>query len=166
MQSPFIILIMGIAGAGKTTIGRELASALGWRFCDGDAFHSAAHIEQLRRGIPLTDEDRQLWLLDIHQAIGEWVDRREQVVLACSVLKAAYRELVLAGHTEYVRLVYLKADPELLRQRLIERKGHFMGQALLASQLAILEEPADALVIDATEPPSSIIEQVRSAFNV
>jgi gluconokinase len=161
-----VILLMGIAGAGKTTIGRQLAAALGWPFCDGDAYHSPASIEKLSRGIPLTDEDRGPWLARIHAAIREWVTRRESVVLACSVLKASYRRAVLDGHRDQVRIVYLKADRRLLRQRLAQRTGHFMGEALLASQCDILEEPADALVIDAREPAAVIVAQIRAALNV
>jgi gluconokinase len=163
-----IILMMGVAGAGKTTIGRQLANELGWRFCDADAFHAPEHIEQLRQGIPLTDEDRRPWLARIHAAIGEWVHRREQVVLACSVLKAAYRAAVLAGYGDHVRIVYLKASRRLLQQRLTDRTGHFMGESLLTSQFNALEEPSDAeaLAIDAAEAPTAIIGQIRSALDV
>jgi gluconokinase len=161
-----IILIMGVSGAGKTTIGRELAATLGWRFCDGDEFHSPEHIEQLRRGIPLTDEDRQPWLARIHAAIGEWISCREQVVLACSVLKASYRETVLSGYEHSVRIVYLKASKSLLQQRLTDRAGHFMGASLLASQWDILEEPTEALVIDAAEPLPLILGQIRSGLSL
>jgi gluconokinase len=161
-----VILIMGIAGAGKTTIGRELAAALGWRFCDGDEFHSPDSIEKLRRNIPLTDEDRRPWLARLHAAIGHWIARGESAVLAASVLRASYRRAVLSGHREHVRLVYLKADRRLLQQRLAQRAGHFVGEALLASQWDILEEPSDALVVDAGQPSAVIIAQIRSALNV
>lgn len=161
-----IILIMGIAGAGKTTVGRELAAALGWRFCDGDEFHSPEHIEQLRRGTPLTDEDRRPWLAKIRRAIGAWVERREPVVFACSLLKAAYRVSVLDGYSDQVRIVYLKAGRSLLQQRLSQRTGHFMGEALLASQWGILEEPTDAVVVDAAEPTDILVGQIRSALNL
>lgn len=161
-----IILIMGVAGAGKTTIGRQLAGTLGWRFCDADEFHSPEHIEQLRRGIPLTDEDRRPWLAKIHAAIGDWIDRQESVVLACSLLKSAYRATVLEGYGDHVTIIYLKAGRSLLQQRLAHRTGHFMGEALLASQCAILEEPTDALVIDAAEPARVIIGHIRAALNL
>lgn len=161
-----IILIMGVAGAGKTTIGRQLAGMLGWRFCDADEFHSPEHIEKLRRGIALTDEDRQPWLARIHAAIGEWINGQESVVLACSVLKAAYRATVLEGSGDQVKIVYLKADRSVLQQRLAHRTGHFMGEALLASQCAILEEPTDALVVDATEPAMVITGHIRAALHL
>ncbi len=161
-----IILIMGIAGAGKTTVGRELAAALRWRFCDGDAFHSPENIGKLRRGIPLSDADRQPWLASIRAALAEWVARREPMVVACSLLKASYRATVLAGHDDHVRIVYLKASRELLRQRLAARTGHFMGQALLDSQWDILEEPIDAVVIDAAQPVHDIVTTIRAALRV
>ena len=161
-----IILIMGVAGAGKTTVGRELAAALGWRFCDADEFHSPEHIEKLRRGIPLTDEDRRPWLAEIHQAIGAWIDGGEPVVLACSLLKAAYRASVLAGYGDQVRVVYLKAGRPLLEQRLARRTGHFMGEALLASQFDILEEPTEALILDADQPIPVLVGRIRSAFSL
>lgn len=161
-----IIVIMGVAGAGKTTVGRELAAALGWRFCDGDEFHSPQHIDQLRRGIPLTDDDRRPWLATIRKAIGGWVNRRESVVLACSLLKAAYRLSVLADYSDHVRIVYLKAGRDLLQQRLSHRTGHFMGAALLASQCDILEEPAEAVVVDAAQPTAILVGQIRSTLNL
>lgn len=161
-----IIIVMGVAGAGKTTIGRSLAAALRWRFCDADTFHSAANIDKLRRGLPLTDEDRAPWLAEIHAAMGRWIQRGEPVVLACSLLKASYRDRVLTGYRDQTKLVYLKAGPRLLQQRLVHRTGHFMGDALLASQLATLEEPSDALTVDAGQTPDDIVAQIRSGFNL
>lgn len=161
-----VILIMGVAGAGKTTIGRQLAEALGWCFCDGDEFHSADNIEKLSRGIPLTDEDRRPWLAAIHAAIGTWIKNHDHVVLACSVLKTAYRATVLAGYRDHVRIVYLKASRTLLQQRLAHRTGHFMSEALLASQFEILEEPSDDLVLDADQPSAVIVGRIRSAFGL
>ena len=161
-----IILIMGVAGAGKTTVGRQLAATLGWRFCDGDEFHSPEHIDQLRRGVPLTDDDRRPWLAKIREAIGAWVNRGEPVVLACSLLKAAYRASVLAGYSDHVRIVYLKAGRALLQHRLAHRTGHFMGKALLASQCDILEEPTEAVVVDAALPTAILVGQIRSTLNL
>ncbi len=161
-----IVLIMGVAGAGKTTIGRQLAEELEWRFCDADAFHSAENIDKLRQNLPLNDEDRRPWLVEIRAVIGEWIRRREQVVLACSVLKAGYRETITAGYEDHVQIIYLKASPDLLRQRLISRTGHFMGEALLRSQFDILEEPVNALVVDAAESPPSIIRRIRSSLKI
>ena len=123
-------------------------------------------LEQLRLGIPLTDEDRRPWLAKIRKAIGAWVERREPVVFACSLLKAAYRASVLDGYSDQVRIVYLKAGYSLLQQRLAHRTGHFMGEALLASQWEILEEPTDAVVVDAAKPAAILSGQIRSALNL
>ena len=157
---------MGVAGAGKTTVGRQLATELGWRFCDGDELHPSANVDKMSRGMPLSDEDRRPWLERIRRAITEWIAGGENVILACSVLRERYRAMVLEGHHDRVQIVYLKASPTLLQQRLISRTGHFMGELLLASQLEILEEPADALVLNAADPPAGLIQQIRVAFKI
>lgn len=157
---------MGVAGAGKTTIGRCLADELDWQFSDGDDFHPAANIEKMRQGHALTDADRQPWLERIHAAIVDRISRDQPAVLACSILKARYRAIVEAGCDKHLRLVYLKGSMKLFRERVAYRVDHFMRQELLKSQFAILEEPADALVIDAALPPAEIIRQIRSAFKI
>jgi gluconokinase len=161
-----VILVMGIAGAGKTTIGRRLADELGWQFSDGDDFHPAANIEKMRQGHALTDADRQPWLERIHAVIADRISRGQPAVLACSILKARYRAIVEAGCDSHLRLVYLKASKNVLRERVAHRVDHFLRQELLESQFAILEEPADALVIDATLPPQEIVRQIRSALGL
>lgn len=161
-----VIVIMGVSGAGKTTIGLRLAHDLHWRFCDGDEFHSPASILKLSRDIPLTDADRRPWLERIRSEIGEWVTRHDGVVLACSLLKASYRATVFAGYHDHIRLVYLKGRYDSVRQRLKRRSGHFVHQGLLASQFAILEEPADAFVVNADQSPDAIIQQIREACAV
>ena len=157
-----VIILMGVAGAGKTTIGRQLAQQMNWPFCDGDAFHPQSNIEKMRHGIPLTDDDRRPWLASIHKSLVEWIAHGEHVVLACSLLKETYRRQVLDGHRDKVQLVYLKASPALLQLRLTKRPGHFMDRSLLASQLEILEEPVDALVVDASQTPETIIRLIQS----
>jgi gluconokinase len=157
---------MGVAGAGKTTIGRRLALALGWQFCDGDDFHPQANIDKIRNGHPLNDEDRRPWLARIRESIIEWVKQDRRMVLASSLLKAKYRREVLDGLGARVTIVYLKADRDLLHQRLMNRPGHFMGAALLESQLATLEEPAEALHVDASLPPERIVRQIRSGLGL
>lgn len=157
---------MGVAGAGKTTIGRRLADELGWQFSDGDDFHPAANIQKMRRGQALTDADRQPWLERMHSAIVDRISRNQPAVLACSVLRASYRAIVQAGCQDHLRMVYLKGSFELFRQRLVHRVDHFMRQELLTSQFAILEEPADGLVIDAALPPDEIIRRIRSGLGV
>src|ERR1051325_9064871 len=138
-----IIVIMGVTGSGKTTIGRLLASALDWSFADGDDVPPAANIQKMSHGIPLDDDDRRPWL----QAIRCWIEaalaRGESAVIACSALKEAYRETLYVGSG--VRFVYLAANAALVEQRLRTRIGHFMNPTLMASQFATLEEPAGTL---------------------
>jgi gluconokinase len=160
-----IIVIMGPAGAGKTTVGRALAGAQGWPFVDGDDVHTPAAVAKMRAGIPLTDVERAPWLTSLHDILAATLDRRGHVVLACSALKERYRE-ALRGGLRSVRFVYLKADEQMLARRLADRGGHFAGPALLTSQLADLEEPADALTVDATEPPDRIVAIIRREFGL
>jgi len=153
---------MGPAGSGKTTIGELLAAQLGWEFSDGDSFHSPANIERISRGIPLRDADRLPWLNSIRDAISQWLAERKNVILACSALKRAYRELLLVSPE--VKLVYLKGSYELLSQRLHARKGHYATEQILTSQFADLEEPADAFVVDVSHSPEEIVAQIRAHF--
>jgi gluconokinase len=155
---------MGPAGSGKTTVGKLLAAELSWDFFDGDDFHSTANIEKMSRGVPLTDADRIPWLKTNHEAMLQWQAEGRNVVLACSALKRSYRELL--GINSDVKLVYLKGAYELLRERLRSRKGHYAGEQLLASQLADLEEPADALTIDAAGSPAEIAAEIRKRLSL
>ncbi|MBV9482998.1 MAG: gluconokinase [Acidobacteria bacterium] len=155
-----IVIIMGVLGAGKTTIGVLLAEQLGSQFIDADSFHSAGNIEKMRRGVPLTDEDRRPWLEAIQRAIAGWLCARRNVVLACSALKSSYRDK-LHIHNNEVKLVYIRATYQLILARLQDRHGHFAGQRLVASQFADLEEPSDAIVVDAACAPQEIVKQIR-----
>ena len=157
---------MGPAGSGKTTIGELLAAQLGWQFSDGDSFHSAANVEKMSRGIPLTDADRLPWLQSIRDAMLKWRDQNKHAVLACSALKRRYREILLIGPE--VKFVYLKGSFELLRQRLHSRKGNYMGEQLLASQFADLEEPsaAEGLSVDVASPPEQIVAEIRKQLGL
>jgi gluconokinase len=160
--SPVVILIMGVSGSGKTTIGRLLAQQIGWHFADADDFHSADNRDKLAKGIPLNDEDRRPWLDDIRSAIASWVAQGRPTVLACSALKAAYRSYLAQGWEHVVRSVYLKGSVDLIARRLADRTDHFMHRDLLANQFETLEEPSDALVIDIDESPDRIVASIRS----
>lgn len=171
-----VIIIMGAAGAGKTTVGRHLSNKLGWLFLDGDALHPPENIAKMAHGIPLTEDDRRPWLHALRKAIGMWVERDINAVLACSLLTHTYRAAVLTAHPIQVKqiqakLVYLRASRALLQARLAARAGHFAGVALLESQLALLEEPreeepVDALVLDAAQSPDELVERIRNRWNL
>src|SRR5215213_6487778 len=155
-----VVIVIGAAGSGKTTVGAELARQTGWRFADADDYHSAVAIAKMRAGSPLNDSDRTPWLVRLHVIAAAAIDRRDPLVVACSALKERYRD-VLRGTLRGVRFVYLKADDATLRRRLEQRSHHFAGPALLASQLADLEEPADALTVDAAHPVADIVNTIR-----
>jgi gluconokinase len=150
---------MGPAGSGKTTVGKLLAAQLKWEFADADNFHSPANIEKMSHGFPLHDEDRIPWLHSIREAMLQWDAESKNVVLACSALKRSYRKLLQVNSN--VELVYLKGSYDLLRERLRSRTGHYAGEQILAGQFADLEEPADAIVIDAAQSPEQIVAEIR-----
>lgn len=158
-----IVVMAGVSGSGKTTIGMLLAAHLGWPFEDGDALHPAANIAKMRAGIPLTDSDRRPWLA----ALGAWMDQQIAVgrsaVVACSALKRSYRDQLCHGRPE-VRVVILDVDQATLAARLTARHGHFFPPQLLASQLAELEPPGpgekQALVMPATGPPAEVAAEI------
>jgi gluconokinase len=150
---------MGPAGSGKTTVGELLASQLGWKFADGDSFHSPANIEKMAHGVPLDDHDRIPWLDAICEAMEQWNAQRRNVVLSCSALKKSYRERLQISSA--VELVYLKGTYELLLERLHLRKGHYATEQLLASQFADLEEPEDAVTVDVAHSPEEIVAEIR-----
>lgn len=154
-----IVIVMGVVGVGKTTIGLLLAEQLEWTFADADDFHSTANVEKIRHGIPLTDEDRQPWLASLREAITKWIAAGTNAVLACSALKRSYRQELAVGLE--VRFVFLKGDPALIAARLHARHGHFADEKILASQLADLEEPEGAVVVDISPTPPEIVADVR-----
>jgi gluconokinase len=160
-----VIVLMGVAGSGKTTVGRELARQLGWRLIDADDLHSERNRSKMRRGEPLTDQDRQPWLAAVHAEIGRAVGRREHLIVACSALKERYRQ-TLGGGMPTIRFVYLEAERALLRRRLETRGGHHAGPDLLASQLEDLEPPSDAIVVSADQTPAAIAGIVRREIGV
>jgi gluconokinase len=160
-----IIIIMGVSGSGKSTIGKLLADALNWEFQDADNFHSTANIEKMRLGIPLNDTDRKPWLQDLHTAIAVWLQQNTNVVLACSALKADYRQYLVLD-SDRIQLVYLQGSLNLLQQRLLGRQNHFMSEKLLNSQLETLEEPDDAICVDISEPPQLIVENLKTVIGL
>ena len=155
-----IVIVMGVSGAGKTTVGELLADRMGCGFSDADDFHPAANVEKMRRGIPLTDDDRWPWLSSLRQAIEGWQATGTSHVIACSALRQSYRD-VLSSQGD-VLFVYLKGAPETIAARLDARKGHYMNPNLLASQFETLEEPQGALVVDITPTPEAIVETILS----
>jgi gluconokinase len=156
-----ILLLMGVAGSGKTTIGRLLADDLGWRFYDADDFHPPANVAKMAAGSPLNDADRAPWLRALRTRVETSLASGENAIIGCSALKAAYRAILQPDPTEPIRLVYLRGSPELLAQRLDNRAGHFMKPGMLASQLAALEEPRDALIADIALPPAELVAHIR-----
>lgn len=162
---PTVIVLMGSSGAGKTTVGKRLAAALGWAFLEGDDLHPPDNIDKMRRGIPLSDADRAPWLERLRRRIARYLATGQSAVVACSALRRAYRER-LSVDPRAVRFVYLKGEYPLLHARLHARTGHFMKPSMLRSQLETLEDPANALVIDAALPADAIVASIRAALGV
>src|SRR5215467_446202 len=159
-----IVIVMGVVGAGKTTVGQLLAGHLGWGFSDADQYHSAANVERIRRGIGLTDADRAAWLQSLYDAIVQWIHGGQNVVLACSALKRSYRQELAAGPE--VKFVYLKGSAPLIAERLRARRGHFANEQILNSQLLDLEEPAAALTVEITGTPQQIVGFIRKRLSL
>jgi len=156
-----IVIVIGVSGSGKTTVGKLLAQSLNWDFSDADDFHPSANIEKMSQGIPLQDADRLPWLLQLQATIDKWLLENKNVVLACSALKASYREM-LCRDKQRMKIVYLKGDFELFAAKLKNRQNHYMKVDLLSSQFAILEEPEDAIIVDASQPIEAIVRQIRN----
>ena len=159
-----IIVVMGVTGSGKTTIGTLLAERLGFIFADADDFHSAANKEKMHKGIPLTDADRQPWLAAMHQQIAKWIASKQSAVLACSALKNDYRRQLWTGPE--AQFVYLRGSYELIAERLRQRKGHFADEQILAGQFADLEEPTDAISVDIAPAPEKIVDEIVRRLNL
>jgi gluconokinase len=163
---PAVVIVMGVSGSGKSTIGSLLAGRLQWEFEDGDWFHSPANVEKMHKGVALTDEDRWPWL----DSIAAWIDRTRHEgghgIIACSVLKRRYRDVLIGDRTD-VRLVYLEGSEELIARRIATRHEHFMPPSLLHSQFSALEEPGpdeNPITISIAPRPSEIVAQILSAL--
>ncbi len=165
LRPPIWVLIMGVAGTGKTTVGQQLAAMLGWEFRDADEFHSTQNIAKMSSGQPLDDADRAPWLAAIRAHIMAKTTRGESGVVTCSALKETYRQAILAGLNQ-VRLVHLHGAPELIHQRIAARENHFMKPAMLDSQLAALEPPREALTLDIADSPPSLAAQIHSKLGL
>jgi carbohydrate kinase (thermoresistant glucokinase family) len=165
MTSPRILIVMGVSGAGKTTVGEALARQLGWQFIEGDDFHPAANVEKMAAGHPLTDADRAPWLAALRRRIEQLLASGQCAVIACSALKHSYRA-VLAGHEggQEIRFVHLDVSAAELQRRLETRHGHFMPPELLASQLDTLEESHTAFRVDGEQPVGEIVESIVEHF--
>ena len=159
-----IIIIMGVSGAGKTTVGRLLAKELGWTFYDADDFHSAANKDKMSRGVALTDEDRAEWLMSLRRLLNQCSATSRSVVLACSALKQEYRNVLRVN--DEVHFVYLQGSYQQIQARLKERKEHYMKPEMLASQFAILAEPNDALKADISKTPKDIVALIRKEWKL
>ena len=160
-----IVVLMGVAGSGKTLIGSQLAQELDWSFVDADDFHPPANVEKMSSGVPLTDADRKPWLQALHRMLVQADATSRNVVLACSALRSDFRTQLAAGISD-LHYIHLDGPPALFEQRLASRRDHFFSPELLDSQLATLEPPQDAIVIDADAPASALVEQIKRALNV
>ena len=163
-QKFMIIIMMGVSGSGKTRVGSLLARTLSWMYYDADNFHTKENQEKMSNGIPLTDEDRADWLIKLRGLISRYIEKRQNLILACSALKELYRQTLRAN--ENIRFVFLRGAVDLIEARMEERKDHYMKPAMLASQFAILEEPKDALIIDISKTPEEIVALIRKEWNL
>jgi gluconokinase len=163
-----VIVVMGVAGSGKTTVGALLAGRLGWPYAEADNFHPQSNVDKMAAGHPLTDEDRKPWL----EAIGHWIDERgaadQPGVVSCSGLKQSYRDRLREGRPE-VRMVFLHGSRELIMRRMVTRHGHFMKPDMLDSQFADLQEPGpgeDVLVVSVDRTPEEIVDQILAGLRL
>ncbi|SRR6266498_5278100 len=164
MMSIRFIIVMGVAGCGKTTVGKALARDLGWNFYDADDFHPPENIAKMANGIPLNNSDRAPWLAALHDLISSSLKANHPGVLACSALKQSYRQRLLEGN-EGVQIVYLKGSYDLIWSRMSMRKEHYMKPDLLQSQFEALEEPTKALTIDISMSIEDIVQEVVSSMS-
>lgn len=160
-----VLILMGVTGAGKSTVGDLLARKIGWRFYDADDLHPATNKEKMSRGIPLTDEDRLPWLNAMRAVIEKCLSKGTDAVIACSALRQAYRDVLLVDPAK-VRFVYLKGSKALIEHRLARRTSHFMNKALLQSQFDTLEEPVDAIAVDVSGDPASVVDSIRARLGL
>jgi gluconokinase len=164
-SASMIIVLMGVSGSGKSTVGRLLARRFGWTFYEGDDFHPEENIEKMSRGIALSDEDRLPWLSRLKDELDACSENGSNAVVACSALRSRYRAILAAGASD-LRFVYLKGDPALIRERMSVRRDHYMKPYMLDSQLASLEEPDDAIMADIRSSPQDIVLRIVHALRL
>ena len=160
-----VVVVMGVSGAGKTTVGKLLAAALGFDFLDADELHSRQNVEKMARGVPLTDADRAGWLKLVRNRVETYLKEGREAVVACSALREDYRDY-LRVDPQAVQFVYLKGEYPLLKERLDQRRHHFMPPGLLLSQLDTLEDPNDALIIGIDQPPEQLVKEIRRGLGL
>lgn len=160
---PHIILLMGVAGSGKSTVGVRLAADLRWPYLEADDFHPPGNIAKMARGEPLDDDDRLPWLIAIRRRMEEVRASGGRAVFSCSALKASYRDVLMGGMQRSVMLCHLSGPLALIQERVRSRSGHFMGPQMVASQFEVLEPPSDAVLLDITQGVEKIVAQVLAA---
>lgn len=165
LRDPLVVLLMGVAGSGKTTVGLKLAAQLGWSFRDADDFHPAENVAKMSAGVALTDEDRAPWLAAIRAHISASLARGESAVVTCSALKERYRAAAIPDPAR-VKLVHLSGDFDLILRRMQSRQGHFMKPQMLESQYATLEPPAHALTLTVDKSPDELVAEIRREFGL
>jgi len=160
-----ILILMGVSGSGKTTIGKLLAQETGWPFYDGDHFHSPANVEKMRAGIPLTDEDRESWLATVQNLIQECLRAGQPALIACSALKQKYREYLQIDQAR-VHFVFLRGSYDLIAARLANRPAHFFSPRLLSSQFEALEAPSEVFTVDVSFSPQTVMQIIKQNFKL
>jgi gluconokinase len=165
MDQPQALILMGVSGSGKTVVGELLSQKLGWPFFDGDDFHPKENVDKMAAGIPLDDDDRTPWLLNLHDLIADHLAERKSLLLACSALKQTYRDLLLEGNPNTL-FIHLKGDFGLIMSRMQARSGHYMKPEMLYSQFETLEEPTDALTVDIGQNLDRITEEIITQLHL
>ena len=160
-----ILVLFGVSGSGKTTIGRLLAQELDWNFYDADDFHPTSNVEKMRQGLPLAEADRWPWLERLRELLTQGIARKEELILACSALKEEYRKYLHIN--DEIKWIFLKGEYQLIADRIQDRRGHFMNPNLLRDQFEVLEEPrGNAVVIDIEADPTTIVERIRNKLRI
>ena len=159
------LIIMGVSGSGKSTVGKLLSDRTSWQFFDADDFHSSENIDKMSQGVPLTDSDRIPWLYELQALITKTLKAGNNGILACSALKSSYRKILREKYPDQIVFVYLRGDYDCIQSRIKQRQGHFMSEKMLRSQFATLEEPNDAVVIDVSLTLEEIIAKILTVLD-